>query len=171
MKNFEDASPPMFRQRYLFNTLVSERSLIHRELQNKGNLMREFNTGDLVVVRKQVKSSRKDGIPHKLLFKTKGPYIVPEKTTPISYWLQRLPFCEGLGRPGIKVKESAARMEKIPSTMVLHRNVDGVDTRFSTMAGTLANNPLGKRLGVIRRWTYQASSKNSRWAYEPVYDF
>ena len=48
----------------------------HRALHNKGKIMRKFYTGDLVIVRKQVKSSRKDGIPQKLLFKTKGPYRV-----------------------------------------------------------------------------------------------
>ena len=78
-----------------------------------------------MVVRKQVKSSIKDGISQKLVFKTKGPYIVIDKAAPISYWLQRLLFCEGLGISGRKVKESAARMENIPSTMVLHNHVDG----------------------------------------------
>ena len=81
-----------------------------------------------------------------------------------------MPFFEELGIPRRKVKESAARMEKIPSNMVLHKHVDGADTIFSTMAGTLANNPLGKWLGVIRRGTYQAEYEDSRWAYEPVSD-
>ena len=52
---FEAASPLLFRQRYLFNILVSESRLIHTELRKKGKLMREFYTVDLVVVRKQVK--------------------------------------------------------------------------------------------------------------------
>ena len=59
-------------------------------------------------------------------------------------------------------------MENIPSTVVLHKHVDGEDTRFATMAGPLTNNPLGKLLGVIRRGTCQAASEYSRWAYEPV---
>ena len=56
--------------------------------------------------------------------------------------MHSFPFCEGIGRPGIKVKESADRMENIPSTMVLHKHVDEADTRFATMAGTLVKNPL-----------------------------
>ena len=52
--------------------------------------------------------------------------------------------------------------------MVLHTHVDGADTRFSNMAGPLANNPLEKWLGVIRRGTYQEVSEDSWWAYEPV---
>ena len=74
--------------------------------------MREFDTGDLVVVSKQVNSSIKYGIAQKLVFKTKGPYRVLDMATPISYWLQNLPFCEGIGSPGKKIKEPAARMEK-----------------------------------------------------------
>ena len=64
-----------------------------------------FDIGDLLVVRKQVKSSTKDGIAQKLVFKTKRPYKVLDNTTPSSYWLQFLTFCEGLGRSGRKLKE------------------------------------------------------------------
>ena len=87
----------------MFNILVSERRLRHREICNKVNLMKEFDTEDLVVVMKQVKSNRKYGISQKLVFKTKGPYRVLDNYTPISYWLHSFPFCEGLGRPGRKV--------------------------------------------------------------------
>ena len=45
----------MFRQIMLFNILVSERRLIYRELHNKVKLMREYDTGKIVLVRKQVK--------------------------------------------------------------------------------------------------------------------
>ena len=62
--------------------------------------MREIYKVYLVLVRKHVKSIRKDRIAQKLVFKTKGPYRVLEKVAPSSYWIQHLPFCEGLGRPG-----------------------------------------------------------------------
>ena len=65
----------------MYNILVSERRLIHRELRNKGKLMREFETEYLVLVRKQVKSSIKDGMAHILVSKTKVPYMVLEKAT------------------------------------------------------------------------------------------
>ena len=100
----------------------------------------------------------------------KGPYKVLEKATPISYWFKFLPFYKGLGRTGRILKESSARMEKIPSTMVLNKHVYGADTRFSTMKVPLANNPLEKWLGAIIRGTYQAASEDSRWTYEPVSD-
>ena len=46
--------------------------------------------------------------------------------------------------PGRKLKESMARMDKIPFTMLIHKHVDPADTRFTTMSGPLENNPFGK---------------------------
>ena len=69
----------------------------------KGLLFFSF-LGELRVVSKYVKSSRKDGIAQNALFKTKVLYRVLEKATPSSYWLQRLDFCEDLGKPRRKVK-------------------------------------------------------------------
>ena len=76
MDSFEATYPLMFRQREFFNILVYERRLRHREIRKKGKSMREFDTGDLVLARKQVNSNRKDGIAQRLVFKTKGPYRV-----------------------------------------------------------------------------------------------
>ena len=118
-----------------------------------------------MVVRKQVNSIIKYEVAQKLLFKTKGPYRVVEKATPSSYWLRYFPFYGGIGRPGIKVKESAARLEYIPSTMVLHKHLDGTDTVFFTMSAPLVKENLGEWLRVIRRGTHQAASEDIRWAY------
>ena len=53
-----------------------------------------------------------------------------------------LPFCEGLGRLGRKVNQYAYRMKNILFTMVIHKYVDRVDTRFATMLEKFVNNPL-----------------------------
>ena len=71
--HFYAAYPLLFRQRELFKVLASESRMRHIELRNKGSSMRELDTGDLVVLRKQVKSSRKNEITQKFVFKTKGP--------------------------------------------------------------------------------------------------
>ena len=68
------------------------------------------------------------------------------------------------------MKESLARIEKIPSAMVIHKHVDGAGTILFTMEGPLTNNPLGKWIGLIRRGTYQAAPEDIRWAYEPLSD-
>ena len=65
---------------------------------------------------------------------------------------------------------SSSRIEKIPSTLVLHKHVYGADNRFSIMAVPLMNNHLGKCLGFIRRATYQATSEDCRWDFKPVSD-
>ena len=54
--------------------------------------------------------------------------------------------------------------------MVIHKHVDGADTRFSTIARPLKKHYLEKWLGVIRRGTHQAAFEDSRWEYEPVSD-
>ena len=72
-------------------------------MSNKGKSTREFYTGENVVVRERFKSNIKYGVSQKIVFKSKVTYISLEKVTPSSYWLQRLPFCEGIGRPGIKL--------------------------------------------------------------------
>ena len=54
--------------------------------------------------------------------------------------------------------------------MVIHKHVDGKDTRLSTMTVPLVNNTLEKCFGVIRRGTYQEASEDRRWIYKPVSD-
>ena len=52
MDNFKAASPLLFRQKELFKILFSEKRLIHREPRNKDKLVRDFDTGDILVLRK-----------------------------------------------------------------------------------------------------------------------
>ena len=61
-------------------------------------------------------------------------------------------------------------MEKITSTMVIHKYVDRADARFSTMTRPLTNNPLEKCFRVIRRGTHHAEPEDIKWLYEPVSD-
>ena len=61
-------------------------------------------------------------------------------------------------------------MEKIPSTIFIHKHIYRAYNIFATISGPLMDNPLGKWRELIRRGTYQAVSEDSRWAYELVYD-
>ena len=94
MEHFEAELSLLFRQIEIFKISASERRLRHRELK-KGKIMREFDTGDILVVGNQVMSSIKYGVSHKLVFKTKVTYIVTKKATTGSYWFQHLIFCKG----------------------------------------------------------------------------
>jgi len=127
------ASPLLYKQHKLLGILNDCRRERHQELRNEGKTQREFDIGDLVIVRRQVQSRATDGVSAKLTFRAKGPYRVLEKVNPGSYRIQKLPFLQGLGRPGRVHKESAARMEKISSTLVLHKHTDGADTCLASM--------------------------------------
>ena len=59
-------------------------------------------------------------------------------------------------------------MEKIPSTMVLHKHVDVTDTKVATVSVPLPKNPLGNWPGLIIRGTQQAAYEDIRWTYEQV---
>ena len=73
LDHFEAVSPLLFIKIDMFNILVSERRLIHRELRNKGNIRREFYKGYILVLKNQVKSSKKYGIANKLVFLKRDP--------------------------------------------------------------------------------------------------
>jgi hypothetical protein len=168
LEHFEAAIPLLSKQRQLLVILNAERRQRHIDLRNEGIKQRTFDPGDLVIVLKQVKSDTSKGISAKLLLKTRGPYRVIDKITPSSYRLQKLPFIRGLGRPGRFRKENVARMEKLPSSLILHRKADGADNRFSQLHGEFAETPLYKWLGVLRHGAYQQAPIDSTWAFEPL---
>jgi hypothetical protein len=123
-----DAIHPLIaNQREILRILNEERRQRHRDLKNDSITERTFTAGDLVIVQKQDKSNADRGIAGKIVFKSRGPYRVLEQANPGSYWIQKLPFLDGLGSTGRRVKESAARMERIPSTLVVHKRPDGAD--------------------------------------------
>ena len=129
-----------------------------------------FAAGDLVIVRKQVQSNSDRGIAGKIVFKSRGPYRVLEPANPGSYWIQKLPFLDGLGSTGRRVKESAARMERIPSTLVIHKRPDGADTRLASMRHPLVNNPVQKWLGAIDSGAYQQAAPTEDHAFVKIED-
>eukprot|EP00978_Attheya_sp_CCMP212_P011561 scaffold28579_cov50-Attheya_sp.AAC.2 len=168
LDHFEAVSPLLFRQRQMLDLLNSERRQRHTDLRNQTARGRTFALGDLVIVRKQVKSVAANNFSAKLVFKTRGLYRVIEQINPNSYRLQKLPFLEGLGRPGRFVKESAVRMTVIPSTLIFHKMADGADARIGLMEGPLVENALEKWLGVVRRGAYVKAQDDPEWAFEPL---
>jgi hypothetical protein len=168
LDHYEAASPLLFKQRQLLDVLNEERRRRHTEIRNSNASGMEFQPGDLVIVRKQAKSDASNNFAAKLVFKSKGPYRVIERINPNSYRLQKLPFLCGLGRRGRYIKESAARMTRLPSTLIFHKHADGADTRFSLMRGDIADNALEKWLGVVRHGAYVKAEGDPNWAFEPL---
>ena len=142
--------------------------MAHQIKKNKYRHPPQFNIGDLVIVRRQLKSNATEGISAKLQPRLKGPYRVLEQISPSSYRIQKLPFLQGLGRPGKILKENAARMTRLPSTTILHRTPDGADTQFSLLEGTRALHPLRKWLGVRKPGSYQQTQHPAPYAFIPI---
>jgi hypothetical protein len=158
-------------QRELLRILNEERRQRHRDLKNDSITERTYTPGDLVIVRKQVKSNADRGTAGKIVFKSRGTYSVLEQANPGSYWIQKLPFLDGLaGSTGRQVKESAARMERIPSTLAVHKGPDGADTRMASMRHPLVNNPVQKWLGAIYSGAYQPAAPTNNHTFVKIKD-
>ena len=169
LDHIEAIFPLIKRQRDLLKVLNEERRARHRELKNKGKSQRDFDPGDLVLVRKQVQSNAAKGTSAKLVFKAKGPYRVIEQLRPGTYKLQKLPFTDN-GKPGRIVKESSARMEKIPSTIIVHKRADGPDTRLASLQSPMSPHPLENWLGILKPGTYKAAEPNKDFAFVKIED-
>jgi len=116
---------------------------------------------------KEVKNLCHDGLSHPMV-RPKGPYRVIDEANPGSYNLQRLPFLQGGGKPGKIVKESAFRMERIPSTLVLHKRTDAADSRFLAMNQRPATTPLEKWLRVIECGAYKKAAEDEDYAFKQL---
>jgi hypothetical protein len=62
------------KQKRLLKILNEDRKQYHCDLKNKNRHMKEFQPGDFVIVRKQVKTLVALGISTKLMIRTRGPY-------------------------------------------------------------------------------------------------
>ena len=164
----EATLPFLQRQQQLLEFLNDDRRSWHNSLKNKDRHPPHFNIGDLVIVRRQIKSNAADGISAKLQPRLKGPYRVIAQISPSSYRIQKLPFLRGLGRPGRTIKENAARMTRLPSTTILHRTPDGADTQFGLLEGTRALHPLRKWLGIKKPGSYQQTPHPTPYAFTPI---
>ena len=158
---YVEAGFPLLRnQQALLKILTEERRERHRILKDAKKQPQTFAPGDLVLVRKQKPLTDAEGVSTKLTFKTKGPYRVLEQGDHEgTYYIQRLPFGPNMGRVGKRLKESAARMEQIPSTLVLHKTTDGIDTRAAQIESEFVTNPLEKYIGAHKFGTYQKAGE------------
>ena len=68
------------------------------------------------------------------------------------------------------MKEMAFRMEKFPSTIIIHKRVDTLDTRFAKMEEELADRPLEQTLGFVNFGKYQKVPADSDHASVRVHN-
>ena len=165
----ESTFPLLRQQQQLLKILVDERREHHRNLKNASRNMKTFAPGDLVIIKKQVQTRQETG-PAKARIKARGPYRILEEVKPGTYKVQRLPGTQGAGRRGKVTKESAARMTKIPSTLVIHKPTAGIDTRLTTYRHAMVDNPLETVLGLHEAGRYQQAAGTQPFAYDRIED-
>jgi len=169
LQHLETMFPLWYQQKELLKLLNEERRERHRELKNASRKQRIFQPGDIVIIRKQVTSNAILGRPEKLVLKAKGPYRIIDRVSEGRYRVQRLPAIQGLsGRKGKLMTESAIRMEKLPSTMVIHKRMDTMDTRLATMKEPLVHNPLEKNLGFFDFGRFTRANPDCDHAFEKI---
>ena len=168
----ETMFPLWWNQKELLKSLIKERRAHHLQLKNKHRTQRTFEIGDLIMVRKQVQSNALEGIPAKLVLKTKGPYRVLNKQSEDSYLLQKIPGTQTMNRKkgSVPIKEQAFRMTKIPSTLTIHKRIDTPDTRLASMRNILAHSPLEQQLGLVDFGKYAQAATNLPHAFDKIAD-
>jgi hypothetical protein len=163
--------PLLAKQRELLKILVQERREHHRNLRNEGraNPLKPtmFEVGDLVLVRKQVTTTAKKG-PAKLQLQARGPYRVLDVLSENTYTVQRIPFDRVAGgNPHKPYKESAARMQKLPSTLVIHKHTDGADANWAAYRNAFSPAPLQHTLGAVEFGEFK-KIEGEEWAFEKI---
>ncbi|KAI2508403.1 hypothetical protein MHU86_6077 [Fragilaria crotonensis] len=165
-----DSAFPLWRQQQeVLKVLINDRRDHHRNLKNEGRNMKSFAPGDLVVIKKQVQTTQENG-PAKARMHARGPYRILEQIKPGTYRVQKLPGIRGAGRRGRITKESAARLTRIPSTLVIHKPTTGIDTRLATYRHAIVDNPLENILGLHEPGRYRQAEPEQPFAYDKIED-
>ena len=71
-------------------------------------------------------------------------------------------------RLGKKQKQAAWRLERIPSSVVVHKRVDSLDMRWVQQTATLQDNPLEHNLGFFDFGKYHKAANDAKYALEKV---
>ena len=169
LQHIETTFPLWFKQKELLKMLTADRRERHLALANKDKTRREFNPGDLVVIRRQVKSNAAMGRPAKLQVKARGIYRVLEKAGDDSYWVQKIPVLPELNRrAGKRTKQAAWRLTRIPSSVIVHKRLDAADSRWLQRVSQLQDNPLERNLGFFDFGKYHKAAEGAKHAFEKV---
>ena len=68
------------------------------------------------------------------------------------------------------MKELAMRMEKLTSSLVIHKRVATLDTRLAEMEGALVSNLLERILGFYDFGRYTKAPRDANFAFEKIAD-
>lgn len=110
----------------------------------------------------------------KLQLQARGPYRVigqaPDSED--SYILQKLAGDQRLVRnyQPRTINEASIRIEKLPSQIVMHKQVETPNTRLAQAQQIRSRNPLEKILGIPEFGTYQQAAPTEEYAFVKIRD-
>jgi hypothetical protein len=135
-------------------------------------MIQTFQPRDLALVHRQVNSNAAEGKPAKLTLKARGRYRILEEAGNDLHCIQKLPAIQSLRRQpaGKRIKELAMRMEKPPSSLVTHKQVDSLDTRLAEMEGELVSNPLERNLGFYNFAKHAMAPGDAGFTFDKIGD-
>jgi HPt (histidine-containing phosphotransfer) domain-containing protein len=149
IQHVETMFPFWFKQKESLKELTKDRREHHRNLANKNKTIQMFQPGDPALLQKQVNSNATKGKPAKLTLEVRGPHRILEEAGNNSCCIEKLPATQSaLTRPpGKRMKELAMQMEKLPLSLVTHKQLDSLDAGLAEMEGELVSNPFERNLG------------------------
>lgn len=71
-------------------------------------------------------------------------------------------------RAGVRQKQAAWRLERIPSSVVVHKRLDSTDSRWLEQTARFQNNPLEHNLGFFDFGKYHKAANDAKYAFEKV---
>ena len=125
--------------REIFKVLITESRSWHREYINSQRPdPMIFNIGDIVLARREVKSSRKHGRVGKIAYKFIGPWKVTEKLHGGSYAIQH---CIKSSRTD---KKHASHLTPLPDKLIPFPPLHGADTAYQQLHKKYKSNPFAE---------------------------
>lgn len=131
-----------FSQR-LLQWLIDDRRAQHRERVNENRHLITYEAGDIVMGRIAVQSNSSKGVVGKLVFQTRGPFVVLEKTQGSSYMVRQYGIDDGP-----KQKFQTEDLYLLPKEILPCEHLDLPDMKYMNFDYAPINHPFGKAFDI-----------------------
>jgi len=129
--------------RQLTQWLIEDRRSMHRERVNENRHLVTYEPGDVVMGRIAVQSKSTKGIVGKLVFQTRGPFVIIEKTQGSSYTVRAYGIDNGHTQ-----KFQTEDLYLLPKEILPCEHLDLPDMRYMNFDFAPTNHPFGKAFDV-----------------------
>ena len=136
--------------RQLLAWLLDDRRTLQRERENAKKHLITFKPNDVVMVRTVVHSNKSKGVVGKLVYQTRGPYVVVDKSSEITY------NCKKYGKPGAIVKKFRTEdLYLLPPQILPCDSADTADLWYLHSDFAPLSHPFSKKFDI--------EAYNTRW--------